>query len=174
MWEFRRGDLSHAGTSKGQKSDSPATLSHLPALSSSTVFSSSNTLHTSLFMPVTEQTSGSASCVLGRSPSTLGCPPPCPTRISRAAHVPSLKFLPAFVLDLCPSLTRRRSCCGADTYPRLWSLFLRKHHYRPLKSYTWAAHTHELLIQISPYRLAVIISKHGGLILCAVSTSPPS
>lgn len=167
--------------SKGQKYDiteetrpssenqRAGTVSRLPALSSFTVFSSSHTLHTSLFMPVTQQTSGSGCCVLGCSPSTLSCPPLCPTWIIGTAHTLFLKFL-----FLCPSLTRRRSCCRWRTYPRPWSLFLHKHHYRLLKSYTLAAHTHELLIQISTYRLAVIINKHGGLILCALSTSPPS
>lgn len=31
------------------------------------------------------------------------------------------------------------------------------------------AHPHKLLIQIGANRLAVIINKHGGLILCALS-----
>lgn len=70
-------------TRPSSENQQAGTVSHLPALSSS----SSDTLHTSLFMPVTEQTSGSGCCVLGCSPSTLGCPPLCPTRIIRTAHI---------------------------------------------------------------------------------------
>lgn len=48
-----------------------------------------------------------------------------------------------------------------------------KHHYHILKKNTRspAAHTntHKLLIQIAANRLAVIINKHGGLILFALS-----
>lgn len=65
--------------------------------------------------------------------------------------------------------------CRSDSYPSPWSSSLliniitaRWEHTHSPRAHT-TTHTHELLIQIGANRLAVIINKHGGLILCTLS-----
>lgn len=64
--------------------------------------------------------------------------------------------------------------CRSDSYPSPWSslpvniITPRWKRTRPQRART-RTHPHKLLIQIGANRLAVIINKHGGLILCALS-----
>lgn len=100
-----------------------------------------------------------------------------------------------FVLELSPGLVSfstvykemliwiagRGQCrgCRSDSYPSPWSSlpiniittqWKHKKHTHSQQAHTHAhSHTHKLLIQIGANRLAVIINKHGGLILCALS-----